>query len=168
MIFYITFTWKTVNQPLLPFSVESCFHSLVLLLKLMLPYTINLLVNFWISPIPVLTFPLPLVLLLSLCTNLMKVTRKQLKEYFDIFEVQFSSRFITVQEHLHCWLVSLILIGLVTLMIESILQLMYSLLVYDLLRGLVRKNLTYLFLRQRKSIMVQLKPPKNPCGFMTS
>ena len=44
-----------------------------------------------------LTFPLPLVVLLVICKHLMKVTRKQQKEYFDIFEVQFSLGFITAQ-----------------------------------------------------------------------
>ena len=42
VIFYVIFTWKTVSQPLLPFSLESNCQSLVLLLKLMLPYTVNL------------------------------------------------------------------------------------------------------------------------------
>eukprot|EP00253_Pinus_taeda_P022641 PITA_22641 len=41
LIFYATFTWKTISQPLLPFGLEPKFHSLVLPLKLMLPYTIN-------------------------------------------------------------------------------------------------------------------------------
>ena len=50
----------------------------------------------------------------------MKVSRKKLKEYFVMFEVQFSFEFITVQKHLLYWLVSLILIGLVTLMIGSL------------------------------------------------
>jgi hypothetical protein len=42
VIFFVIFTWKTVSQPLLPFSLESNFQSLVLLLKLMLPYIVNL------------------------------------------------------------------------------------------------------------------------------
>ena len=37
----------------------------------------------------------------------MKVTGKQQTEYFDIFEVQFSLGFITVQGGNLCWLVSL-------------------------------------------------------------
>ena len=49
----------------------------------------------------------------------MKVTGKQQKEYFDVFEVQFSFGFITVQGGNLCWLVSLIQIGLVILMIEE-------------------------------------------------
>ena len=48
------------------------------------------------------------------------------KEYFDIFEVQFSLGFITVQGGSLCWLVSLIQIGLAILMIEILLQVMYS------------------------------------------
>ena len=49
-----------------------------------------------------LNFHLPYVLPHGLCTNLMKVNRKKLKKYFDIFKVQFSLGFITMQEHLHC------------------------------------------------------------------
>ena len=56
----------------------------------------------------VLTFPLSLVMLPVICKLLMKVTGKQQKEYFDIFEVQFSLGFITVQGGNLCWLVSLI------------------------------------------------------------
>ena len=55
----------------------------------------------------------------------MKVTRKKQKEYFDIFEVQFSLGFITVQRGNLCWLVSLIQIRLVILMIETLLQVMF-------------------------------------------
>ena len=51
----------------------------------------------------------------------MKVIGKKLKEYFVVFKVQFSFGFIIVQKHLLYWLVSLILIGLVTLMIGSLL-----------------------------------------------
>ena len=51
----------------------------------------------------------------------MKVTRKQQKEYFDIFEVQFSLGFITIQGGNLCWLVSLNQIGSAILMIESLL-----------------------------------------------
>ena len=50
---------------------------------------------------PDLSFAVGLVSL-DLCTNLMKVTGKKLKEYFDIFKVQFSLGFIIVQEHIHC------------------------------------------------------------------
>ena len=46
-----------------------------------------------------------------ICKLLMKVTGKQQKEYFDIFEVQFSLGFITVQGGNFCWLASLIQIG---------------------------------------------------------
>ena len=42
VIFYAFFTWKIVSQILLPFSLESNFQSIVLPLKLMLPYIINL------------------------------------------------------------------------------------------------------------------------------
>ena len=42
VIFYAIFTWNTVSQPLLPFSLEPNFLSLVLSMKLMLPYTISL------------------------------------------------------------------------------------------------------------------------------
>lgn len=55
-----------------------------------------------------------------------------------------------VQGGLLYWLVSLILIGLVTLMIESLLHDMCSLLVQDLLLGLVRNKLPLLFLQQKQ------------------
>ena len=84
----------------------------------------------------------------------MKVIEKQLKDYFVMFEVQFSLEFITVPKHLLYWLVSLIPIGLVTLMIGSLLQVMCSLLVQDLLHGLARKKVPFLFLQQKQSIVV--------------
>ena len=68
-----------------------------------------------------LIFPLMLVLFPGICNTLMKVIGKQPKEYFGTFVVQFSSGSITVHGKLHYWLVSQILIGLVTLMIESLL-----------------------------------------------
>ena len=55
-----------------------------------------------------LTFPLPLVMFPVICRLLMKVTGKKQKEHFDIFEVQLSLGFITVQGGNLCWLVSLI------------------------------------------------------------
>ena len=57
----------------------------------------SLLVVFYTWLILVLTFPLTLVVLPIICKLLMKVTRKQQKEFFDIFEVQFSLGLITVQ-----------------------------------------------------------------------
>ena len=84
----------------------------------------------------------------------MKFIGKQLKEYFVMFEVQLSLGFITVQKHLLYWLVSLILIGLVTLIIGSLLQVMCSLLVKDLLHGLARNKVPFLFLQQKQSIVV--------------
>lgn len=83
----------------------------------------------------------------------MKVMGKQLKEYFVMFEVQFSFGFITVHKHLLYCLVSLILIGLVTLMIRGLLQLMCSLLVQDPLHGLVRNKVPFFsfFSRSRVS-----------------
>ena len=85
--------------------------------------------------------------------NPVKVIGKQLKEYFVMFEVQFNLGFITVPKHLLYWLVSLIPIGLVTLMIGSLLQVMSSLLVQDLLHGLARNKVPFLFLQQKQSIM---------------
>ena len=76
----------------------------------------------------------------------MKVTRKQSKEYFDIFKVQFSLGFITVQGGNLCELVSLIQIGSVILMIESQLQVMFLVWDLDLSLGLVRNNKFLLFL----------------------
>ena len=81
-------------------------------------YIDNLLVAFCILPIPVLIFPFLLVLLPGICDTLMKVIGQQPNEYFGTFVVQFSSGSIIVQGQLHCWLVSQILIGLVTLMIR--------------------------------------------------
>ena len=117
------------------------------------PYIVNLLVAFCILLIPVLIFPLLLVLLPGICNTLMKVIRKQPKEYFDTFVVQFSLESITVQGKLHYWFVSQILIGLVTLMIGSLtlmigslLQVMSLLLVQDLLLGLARNKVPLLSL----------------------
>ena len=93
-----------------------------------------------------LTFPFPLVMLLVICKHLMKVTGKKQKEYFDIFEVQFSLGFITVQARNLCWLVSLIQIGPAILMIER-LQVMFSVWDLDLSLGLVRNNNILLFLQ---------------------
>ena len=78
-----------------------------------------------------------------------RTLQKQQKEYFDIFEVQFSLGFITVQGGNLCWLVSLIQIGSVILMIESLLQVMFSIWDMDLSLGLVRNN-KLLLLRQQK------------------
>jgi len=63
-----------------------------------------------------------------------------------MFDVQFSLGFITVEKHLLYWLVSLILIGLVTLMIGSLLQVMYSLLLLDLLHGLARNKVPFVLI----------------------
>jgi mannitol-specific phosphotransferase system IIBC component len=70
----------------------------------------------------------------------MKAIGKQLKGYFAMLVVQFSSGYITVQRGLLYWLVSLIKIGPVTLMIGSLLQVMYSALVQDLSLGPVRNS----------------------------
>ena len=78
----------------------------------------------------------------------MKVPRKQQKEYFDIFEVQFSLGFITVHGGNLCWLVSLIQIVPVILMIESLLQVMFLVWNLDLSLGLVKNNKLLLFLQQ--------------------
>ena len=82
----------------------------------------------------------------------MKVTGKQQKEYFDIFEVQFSLGFITVHGGNLCWLVSLIQIGPAILMTEILLQIMFSVWDLDLSLGLVRNYKLLLFLRQKKNI----------------
>ena len=79
----------------------------------------------------------------------MKVIGKQQKEYFDIFEGQFSLGFITVYGGHLCWLVSLIQIGPTTLMIGSLLQVMFLVWELDLSLGLVRKNKLLLFLQQK-------------------
>ena len=89
--FYVAFTWKIVNQALLPFSLESSCLSHVLPLKWMPLYIINLLVSYCILPIHILTFSLLLVLLLGICNARMKAIGKQPKEYFDTFTVKFSS-----------------------------------------------------------------------------
>ena len=82
----------------------------------------------------------------------MKVTKKKQKEYFDIFEVQFSLGFIIVQGENLCWLVSLIQIGLTILMIEILLQVMFSVWDLDLSVGLVRNNKILVFLQQKQNI----------------
>jgi hypothetical protein len=76
-----------------------------------------------------LIFPLLLVLLPCICKHPMKSIGKKLKGYFAMSVVQFSSRYITVQGGLLYWLVSLIQIGPTTLMIRSLLQVMFSALV---------------------------------------
>jgi len=70
-----------------------------------------------------------------------------------MFKVHFSLGLFTVQKHLLYWLGSLILIGLETLMIRSVLQVMSSLLVLDLLPKLARNKVPFLFLQQKQSIV---------------
>jgi hypothetical protein len=64
-----------------------------------------------------------------------------------MFGVHFSLGYITVYGGLLYWLVSLIHIGLAIMMIESLLQVMFSSLVLDLSLGLVRNNRIFLFLQ---------------------
>ena len=90
---------------------------------------------------------------------------KQQKEYFDIFEVQFSLGFITVQGGNICWLVPLIQIGPAILMIESLLHVMFSVWDMDLSLGLVRNNKVFLFLQQNKNIDPQLMLVRKLYGF---
>jgi mannitol-specific phosphotransferase system IIBC component len=77
----------------------------------------------------------------------MKSIGKKIKGYFSMFVVQFSSGYIIVQGGLLYWLVSLIQIGMVTLMIRSLLQVMFSALVQDLSLGPVRNNRLLHFLQ---------------------
>jgi hypothetical protein len=79
--------------------------------------------------------------------------------------VQFSLGYITTQGGLLYWLVSLIQIGSMTLMIESLLQVMFSALVQDLSLGPVRNNMLFLFLQQKQSTEQWLMQVKKPCGF---
>jgi intracellular septation protein A len=65
--------------------------------------------------------------------------------------VQFNSRYIRVQRGLLYWLVSLIHIGSTTLMIGSLLQVMFSALVQDLSLGPVRNNRLLKFFQQKRS-----------------
>jgi hypothetical protein len=81
----------------------------------------------------------------------MKAIGKKLKGYFTIYVVQFSLGYITVQGGLLYWLVSLIKIGSVTLMIEILLQVMFSALVQDLSLGPIRNNRLLHFLQQKQS-----------------
>jgi hypothetical protein len=74
-------------------------------------------------------------------------------------------RYITVQGGLLYWLVSLIQIGSTTLMIESLLQVMFSALVQDLSLGPVRNNRLFLFLQQKQSTEQRLMQVRKPCGF---
>jgi hypothetical protein len=77
---------------------------------------------------------------------------KETKRILWYVGVQFSLGYITVQGGLLCWLVSLIQIGSMTLMIESLLQVMFSALVLDLSLGIVRNNRLFLFLQQKQSM----------------
>ena len=104
-------------------------------------------------------------MLLVICKLLLKVTGKQQKEYFDIFEVQFSLGFIIVQGGNLCWLVSLIQIGPSILMIRSLLQVMFSVWDLDLSLGLVRNNKHFLFLQQKQNIEPQLMSVSKLYGF---
>jgi hypothetical protein len=113
----------------------------------------------------ILIFPLLLVLFPGICKHPMKSIGKKLKGYFGMFGVQFSLGYITVQGGLLYWLVSLIQIGSVTLMIESLLQVMFSSLVQDLSLGPVRNNMLFLFLQQKQSTKQWLMQVKKPCGF---
>src|SRR3984885_729143 len=53
-------------------------------------------------------------------------------------------------------------------MIGSLLPVMSSLLVQDLLHGLVRNRLPFLFCQQKQSIVVPWKLVRKPCGFVRS
>jgi hypothetical protein len=66
-----------------------------------------------------------------------------------MYVVQFSSGYITVQGALLNWLVSLIQIGSMTLMIGSLLQVMFSDLVQDLSLGPIRKKNLLHFLKKK-------------------
>jgi hypothetical protein len=63
------------------------------------------------------------------------------------------------------WLVSLIQIGPATLMIGSLLQVMFSALVQDLSLGPVRNNRLLHFLQQKQSTEQRLMQVRKPCGF---
>jgi hypothetical protein len=65
------------------------------------------------------------------------------------FEIHYSSGGILY------WLVSIIQIGPMTLMIKSLLRVMFSTLVWDLSLGLVRNNRLFHFLQQKQSIEQQ-------------
>jgi hypothetical protein len=79
----------------------------------------------------------------------MKAIGKKLKGYFTMSVVQFSLGYITVQGGLLYRLVSLIYIGPTTLMIRSVLQVMFSALIQDLSLGPVRNNKLLHFLQQK-------------------
>jgi hypothetical protein len=81
----------------------------------------------------------------------MKAIGKQLKGSFAMSVVQFSSGYITIQGGLLYFLVSLIQIGSTTLMIGSLLQVMFSALVQDLSLGPERNNMLLHFLQQKQS-----------------
>jgi hypothetical protein len=81
----------------------------------------------------------------------MKAIEKKLKGYFAMFVVLFILGYIAVQWGLPYWLVSLIQIGLATLMIGSLLQVMFSALVQDLSLGPVRNNRLFHFLQPKQS-----------------
>ena len=80
----------------------------------------------------------------------MDIIGKKQEWYFGISGVQFSLGFITIQRGLLCWLDSLIQIELATLMIEILLQVMFSALVLDPSLGITRNKLI-LFLQHKHS-----------------
>jgi hypothetical protein len=69
-----------------------------------------------------------------------------------MFMLQFSLGYITVHRELLYWLVSLIHIGSLTMMIKSLLQVMFSALVHDLSLGPVRNNMLFHFIQHKLSI----------------
>ena len=101
----------------------------------------------------------------DICKHPMKSIGNKIKGYFTMFVVLFSLGYITVQGGLPYWLVSLIQIELTTLMIRSLLQVMFSALVQDLSLGPVRNNKLLHFLQQKQSTEQQLMQVRKPCGF---
>jgi mannitol-specific phosphotransferase system IIBC component len=98
----------------------------------------------------------------------MKTIEKKKKQDFCMFMVQFSLGCIIIHGGVLCWLVSLIHIGPVTLLIESIVYVMFSALVMDLSLRPVRNIKLFLFLLLKHSTEKQLMQAKKPYGFNIS
>jgi hypothetical protein len=149
--FFVTFTWMIVNQPLLPSSLESNLTA-----TCTSPEVDATLYRQLVGSLLYFTHTHPdLSFVVGLVARYMQTPHeihwKSAKRILLYVVVQFSSGYITVQGGLLYWLVSLIQIGSATLMIGSLLQVMFSALVQDLSLGPVRNNRLLHFLQQKQS-----------------
>jgi len=80
----------------------------------------------------------------------MRVIGKKQKGYFGISNVWFNMGYIIVQGGVLYWLVSLFLIGTKILIIEGLLEVMFSTFFPDLSLGIIRNNRVFIFLQQKQ------------------